>query len=387
MREETRTFLRFSLRALLLLGVPVLCVVFAPLFWRLFSPFALALCVAAPLQPVIRFFRRRLKFGGKTAVVITLFLLCALLLLLVYWFFSFAVAQLLSALSNAPDIISGITAALQALGERLLSSLEHVPTTVAEWLRTSFSNAAKWLYDQGVSLAGDIVSGTFSFALRLPDAFIYLNFLFLSVCFLTMDYDQYKARYLKRGAPGAGDRLRASAVAGTVGFLRVQLVYAVFVFVVSWLYFQSFGFQYSVLLAGFAALLEFLPIFGNGTFYIPWLVVCFFLGETRTAVLILILHLALYLTRKLTEPRLINRNMGLTPMTSLIVMFVGLRLGGVLGLTLSPIIGVVVVSAWRGGLFTSAIADGREVIRNVRRCLAPRDDQSKTERKTTGDDN
>lgn len=374
-KQEIRTFLRFSLRVLLLLGVPALCVAFAPVFWRLLSPFILAFCVAAPLQPVIRFAKSKLRFGSKVAVAVTLFLLCAVLLLLLYWFFSFAVAQLLSALSNAPDIISGITAALQALGERLLSSLEHVPATVAEWLRTSFANAAKWLYDQGVSLAGDIVSGTFSFALRLPDAFIYLNFLFLAVCFLTADYEKYRALLLARRTRGAGERLRASAVEGTIGFLRVQLIYTVFVFVVSWLYFQFFGFQYSVLLAAFAALLEFLPIFGNGTFYIPWLAVCFFLGETRTAVLILILHLFLYLTRKFTEPKLMNKNMGLSPMTSLITMFVGMRLGGVLGLTLAPIVGVVLVSAWRGGFFAPLIADGRVVATNVKRRLAQEEKQ------------
>ena len=108
-----------------------------------------------------------------------------------------------------------------------------------------------------------------------------------------------------------------------------------------------------------AALLEFLPLFGNGTLYVPMILVCFLLGEYRTAFVTLGVHLILYLTRKVTEPRMMNKQMGLNPVLSLLSMYIGLQTFGVVGLTLAPILMVVLQTTWRNGLFNGVIQDIR----------------------------
>lgn len=356
--SETRGALeRMGLRLAAVTAVLLLCVFALPFLWRVLSPFVIGLCVAAMLQPGVRFAVKKLKMRRGLASFIAVFLLCAAAVLILYWFISFAVAQVLSALQNAPDLIGGLIGTLQALQDKLLGSLEHVPASVSEWLSSSLSKAYTWLYNWAVGAAGTLVSGTVDFAVGLPQALIYLNFLLLSVFFTTSGYDRLRAYFPGRNPNSLPGKLRASAGGGMVGYIRVQVIYTVFVLAVSWAYLQIWGFPYSVLIATAAALLEFLPLFGNGTLYIPWIIVCFILGDDRTAVIVLALHAFLYLTRKFTEPRLMSDKMGLTPLLSLVSMYVGMKTGGVLGLTFGPVVGVVLVGAWRGGLFDPALKD------------------------------
>ena len=154
-------------------------------------------------------------------------------------------------------------------------------------------------------------------------------------------------------------QMQRTAAEAVAGYLRMQVIYTIFVLVVSAVGLTAFGVPYSFLWSSLAALLEFLPLFGNGTLYVPMILVCFLLGEYRTAFVTLGVHLILYLTRKVTEPRMMNKQMGLNPVLSLLSMYIGLQTFGVVGLTLAPILMVVLQTAWRNGLFNGVIQDIR----------------------------
>ena len=58
-------------------------------------------------------------------------------------------------------------------------------------------------------------------------------------------------------------------------------------------------------------------------------------------------------------------NLGVSPLLSLIGMFVGMRMGGVIGLILGPIVMVVLVSAVRSKLFDGVIGDIRMIFTHM----------------------
>ena len=77
--------------------------------------------------------------------------------------------------------------------------------------------------------------------------------------------------------------------------------------------------------------------------------------------MVLGLYCGYSLLRRVTEPALLGTNLGVSPLASLIGMFVGMRLGGVPGLILGPIVMVVLVSATRSRLFDGTIEDAKAV--------------------------
>ena len=67
-------------------------------------------------------------------------------------------------------------------------------------------------------------------------------------------------------------------------------------------------------------------------------IICLLLGQVRLGIGLLILYGATTLIRQVLEPKLIGDGLGLHPLVSLLSMYAGLRLFGVWGMILAPLV-------------------------------------------------
>lgn len=80
------------------------------------------------------------------------------------------------------------------------------------------------------------------------------------------------------------------------------------------------------------AVLDILPVLGTGTILIPWAVIALAAGNFKMGIGILILYLVITVVRNIVEPRLVGRQMGLSPVVMLPCMILGLKFFGLIGL-------------------------------------------------------
>ncbi|MCD8221955.1 MAG: AI-2E family transporter [Clostridiales bacterium] len=92
------------------------------------------------------------------------------------------------------------------------------------------------------------------------------------------------------------------------------------------------------ILAGLGTgILDALPILGAGAVLIPWMLICFLCHQWQKGIFLFLLYLVCYFLRQILEPRLMGKQIGITPLEELIAMFVGLRLFGIRGIFLGPL--------------------------------------------------
>lgn len=84
-------------------------------------------------------------------------------------------------------------------------------------------------------------------------------------------------------------------------------------------------------------LLDALPIFGTGTVLIPWSLLALVRGDYGEGAFILGLYIVCYLLRQTMEAKMMGDKVGLTPIETLMSMYIGLQLFGLLGFLLGPI--------------------------------------------------
>ena len=336
---------RLAYRLLFCILIVLFLAFVVPLVWDTLSPFIIALPVAAALQPLIGFFQKKLHLNRGLAVAFWVVLFSAAAFFVVYWFVSFAVGQVVSAANNAPNIVNGTIGVLRAASDRVLNAAQAMPLNVSDTIRESLNSAFKWLGETATGIAGTSLNFLVGFASSLPYALIYANFLILGIYFITGRYPEIRAKLLpertKEQEQGSLGMLRRSAVKGAIGYVRLQLMWFILLLLVSTIYFQVMGFQYAALIGVLAALLEMIPQFGCGVFYLPWALVCFLIRDSHSGWVILIFYVAYSMLRRLLDPKLLGDNLGMSPLLSLVGMFMGLRLGGVIGLILGPIAMVV----------------------------------------------
>ena len=231
-------------------------------------------------------------------------------------------------------------------------------------MQTISDSAITWLSSQITSWAAGFLGQTVNWASSIPYLFLYLNFLVFGVYFIAKDYDNLLSRFHAGifGNPGTSTgQLTNSALLGFMGWLHMQLVYALLSFIVGSIYWTLFGYRYAILISVTAAILEFLPVVGNGTIYIPWGIIAFLSGHPDSGFQALGLFYGLLLIRRVTEPKLLSRTTGVAPLLSMIGMFVGLQLGGILGMIGGPVLATVAVTLWEGNYRRTILHDARIV--------------------------
>ena len=379
MTRERRAMERIIFRILAVVAAGLALYLLLPVCWNYLSPFIISIPIASMLQPLIRYLEEKVRMKHTAAVIIPVVLLIILVLVLTFWFLSYGIGQVIGFLQDSPTIISDTVSTIRTLVNRLLSVAGgSLPDSDVAWIRTATESLISWLSGAMANLASVLLSSLLNILAGVPYGFVYANFLAMAIYMITKDYHSIRSHL--PGAPGSNPnrtsyKQTSAALAGLMGYLRMQTTYAVVSLVAGAIFWNAVGQRYAIVIALVAATLEFLPLLGNGTLYIPWGIISLLLGNTTSALEALGLYTVLLVIRRITEPKLLSHSTGISPLASLMGMFVGLRAGGLLGMIGGPVLATVLVSIWRGAYLHPAIEDVRVLNAWVRLRWAKVDEQ------------
>ena len=377
MHEEPRTIYFRLLMEL----VTLICVVSACLLWGgtvlgILMPFLLAFIMAWAFNPVIRVLQKRLRMTRKLFSYVLVLVFYALLFILCMAFAEQVVTQLIGLTRSVPTIV----AQLQSVYSLLYSEVQELLTLLpAEYdpLRTEViawvAQAWDWLRNLITRVIGSAVGVTSNIALEVPGFVIFLTVLVLASCIITADFPNLRENiYGYLGAKGK-ESLRLmghSFRTAVLGFFRSQLIFALVDMAIILTAFFLIGVPYPLPIALVLAFLDFIPFFGAGTVLVPWGLICLALGFFRMGTQLLLLYLVLYILRRIFEPRVLGGATGFSSLQMLFSMYAGMRLYGVTGLIVAPIVWITGVNFLRTGILDGFFADIRFVVGDIRRRIA-----------------
>lgn len=100
---------------------------------------------------------------------------------------------------------------------------------------------------------------------------------------------------------------------------------------------------YAAVLALCIAVFDILPVLGTGGILVPWVIIAAVLGKYKMAAGVAVLYFIITAVRNSLEPRVLGKQIGLHPLATLVSMFVGAGMFGVVGLFGFPVVLSVVV--------------------------------------------
>ena len=103
------------------------------------------------------------------------------------------------------------------------------------------------------------------------------------------------------------------------------------------------AFIYAVIIS----LIDALPVLGTGLVLLPWGIVNMLSGNIVMGVKIVIVYLIVAVVRNILEPKIIGQKMGIPPLLSLLIIFLGIRLFSFLGMIVFYITVVLVIDYYR----------------------------------------
>ena len=357
MSEERKAAERLAVKGIGAIILIALAFWAIPLIWDKLSPFIIAIPLASMLQPVIRFAQDKLKIKRGISVLICVLLMLGILFGIMYWGVSVVLEQAPQLVGQSGNMITEALKAVQQAVENLMNNAEdNLSPQVQQMIRSTMSDTLARAGQWGTDIVSDVVAFTFDLIKGLPYGVIYVSFLAMALYFITIHYGDIRS-YLPGGKRRRQDsnttQLTNSALKSLMGYLRVQGTFALMVLVVSLICLHCFGFRYASALAAIAGLMEMIPMIGSGLLYILMGIVFFLIGNPTAGIQVLALTGFLQLLRRILEPKLMSDSIGISPLMSLIGMFVGMRFGGILGLIGGPVAMSVLTGAVRGDVFKS----------------------------------
>jgi sporulation integral membrane protein YtvI len=226
-----------------------------------------------------------------------------------------------------------------------------------------------WLAERIASWTPPVVEQAGNLAEQMFSFFLSCVMFFVACFYFTADSSRLGQKLWARFPV----RLRRSAqnlkkVVGEAagGYLKAQLILSGLVMVFVLAAFLIAGQRYAILLSFVVAVVDFIPIFGSGTILAPWAMVSLLSGDLGQCVFLLCLTAFLFVFRKVAEPKIVGNQTGLSTLTSLVCIYVGMKLDGVFGMIVTPIVCLVLLSLYRAGTFDSVLNDLRLLWHDLR---------------------
>lgn len=362
-----KLILRISLRLVLIVAVLLCLGLIVPPLLSLFLPFLLAFVAATLLAPLVQKFAKRVGGWNFWSMLFVVLMLLAVTGILVYAGY-YLVSQVTDLIRSWTSIREGITDMLNQVSQFLSNNVHFTSTDTEEYILGLLQDGLSWLTGKISTWAPTVVVGVSNLASGIVSFLISLLFFIVAAYFMTADYPGLRKRLIAWVPDIIRPHMRhvkEAAGSAMFGYLRAQLILSGIVLVIVFVALLIFRQPYSLLIAIATGIIDIMPFFGSGAILVPWGVICLLVGNLKKAVFLLILAFALFLFRKLAEPKVVGNQTGLSPLLSLISIYVGMKLGGVAGMILCPIACMVVIGLYGMGFFTPTIQDFRMLFGRV----------------------
>ncbi len=358
--ERRQLWLRLAIRVGLCLLVVALCIWAVPPLFSLLAPFVFALLVAALLNPVIHLLQRKLGWGRGVFTILVLSLMVALLGGGIFALGYVAVGETLALVDNWETVIHQVTQVMEQLDALMDTAWGLVPPALSSNVDAVYLNILSWIEEVTPALLERAANGVGSTVGGVPSFLLALLIFVLATYFITADYPYLRSRMasgIDEGLLQFMRDVRQTALAAFGGYLKAQLLLSVGVFFILLAGFVFIQQPYGMLLALGLSVLDFIPILGSGTVMVPWAFIALFTGEFVDAVEIMVIWGIIALFRRIAEPKFVGNQTGLSPVLSLVSIYVGMKLGGVMGMIFGPILALVFLNLCELGVFRGLVED------------------------------
>ena len=307
----------------------------------LLFPFVAALFIAYILKHPINFIARKTKMPRKLA---------AILMVLIFYgtIGTFLVLASIRAFSIATDLVQRLPSIFRIYVNPVLTDLFDQLEQALEQADPNILDTVDYLWSQFMQSLRSIVSNLSltsmeaisNVASSLPMLFIKLLLMVISTFFIAMDYERLTGFCMRQLNGWARDiflQVQKYVVGTLFVCIRSYALIMSITFMELFLGLSLFGVEYALLIALCIAVFDILPVLGTGGIMIPWAVITAILGDYPMALKLFGLYIFITIVRNIIEPKIVGSQIGLHPVVTLVSMFAGVQLFGVVGLFGFPI--------------------------------------------------
>lgn len=336
------------------LAILLLVIFLVPRALIFFSPFVVGAIVAMLARPLVRFFEEKIKLKRKAGSAFVIIAVIGLVILLLYLIGSMLVEQVLGLLNELPTMWASLEADLAQIAGNFDVIYQKLPLDVKTGITDMGEQIGSYLGEAIGGISAPTISAVGNFAKQLPSVIIGVIMALLSAYFFVADRDtvtDWLKKYLPASIQARFLLMKRSLVKAVGGYLKAQLKIEVWMYLLLVIGLSILKVDYVLLIALVIAFLDFFPFFGTGTVMVPWAIIKILSADYKMAIGLLIIWGGGQLARQLIQPKIVGDSVGVPPIPTLFLLYIGYKLSGVIGMIAAVPIGLIIYTMYEEGAF------------------------------------
>ena len=331
----------------------ILGVVFFKYFFSYITPFIIAWGIAYSIYPLAKRISSKTKISRKIcSFILVLFILILILSLLflignrLLYEIQNLVAYLTDNSENIAAYFENVLNHLKTIGEKLpiINSLQNtgLSQNIRENINILINNVWQSVLERLGSAVPDVASGI---VVALPNILLVSLVTVIACFYFAVDIDVVNEK-IKEFLPNRIVeyllKLKHKIGIGLKKYLKAYCIIFAVTFVQLLIGFWILDVDYAFVLAILIAFIDFLPVFGTGAVLVPWGMIALLMKNFFLGVGIIILFVIMTVIRQIIEPKIVGKSLGVHPIITLITIYLGYKLFGLLGMVLLPIATLII---------------------------------------------
>lgn len=280
------------------------------------------------LQPLlakeIEILKVKNNFIAKGIIVFNYLLFVAMIIAIII----FSVVQIYKVLELLPDYLYRLYN---------LFSQNHYIIDATKYLDIIYSGSMSVVE----SVSSEFITGLITVIMKIPSILFDLIFIVITSLFMLLDYQRIDKLVIQKYQ-------MVSLVIDTIkdvlsNMFKAYFMIMIITFIELWTGFMIMKLDNPVMLACIIAIFDFMPVLGIDMIMIPWIIISALTNKMSMAFGLLVIYMIIVITKNILEPKLIAKNLGVSPLVSLIGMYLGMKILGVMGLIIVPTLLMIII--------------------------------------------
>lgn len=358
MNTSMKKYIKAILNIVIALVILGLVIWLLPRFIVFFMPFIIGWIIACIASPLVRFFEEKLKVRRKAGSAVVIVFVIAMVILALYLICGKLMKEVVSFAQDLPAMWSSLESDFEEISDNLEVVFDKLPRDAQTAINNTLDSVGERFNELAMDVIGRLSSPTIAavgnFAKQLPTVIIGIIMCLLSSYFFVAERGQWAAS-LRKALPEPllyRFRLIKRSMGKAVGgYFKAQLKIEVWIYLMLVVGLAALRVDYVLLIALGIAVLDFLPFFGTGTVMVPWAIVKFLSADYKMTIGLLLIWGVGQLVRQVIQPKIVGDSMGMPPLPTLFLLYIGYMLGGVIGMIVAVPIGIILETMYKEGAF------------------------------------
>ncbi len=314
-------------------------------------PLITAFITALFLEPAVKMLKKRFSMNRKLSVLIVFVLFILLLSVSSFFIITKVLTEGINLVENAPRYVNEISGIWHDYEEKFNLAAEDFPeevvtnfnTGIQEFLDDFKDSVLNYLkLDKITAFLTDIPNYLVSFLVYLIALFLFM-----------LDLPRIKQTVYNHLNEKTAEKVNfmTSRLSYVIfGFFKAQFLVSIVIFFVSLIGLLIIEPEVAIVMSLVIWIIDFIPLIGSIVVLGPWAIFHLLTGDLALGTELAILAAVLLIIRRTVEPKVMGSHIGLSPLATLIAMYLGLKLLGIMGFIVGPILLIVFNSAKEAGI-------------------------------------